>query len=95
MKQSIQLACKKWQLTGMFILMSVIAFAQDSASSVTTTTNTTATTEKVWYTEPWAWIVGGIILLLIIFLASRGGGDKTTSSDRVTVTKTVSRDTDV
>ena len=95
MKQSIQSAMRKIQLFCLTLLLTSVAFAQDSAMSATTTTSTSSTTERVWYMEPWAWIVGGIILLLIIFLAARGNGDKSTTSDRVTVTKTVSRDSDV
>ena len=94
MKQSIQSAIRKTQLFCLTLLISSVAFAQESAVS-TTTTSTSSTTERMWYMEPWAWIVGGIILLLIIFLAARGNGDKSTASDRVTVTKTVSRDSDV
>ena len=95
MKHSIQSAMRKTQLFCLTLLLTSVAFAQDSAVSATTTTSTSSTTERMWYMEPWAWIVGGIILLLIIFLAARGNGDKTTASDRVTVTKTVSRDSDV
>ena len=61
--------------------------------TATTTTTSQTSTDKTWYMEPWAWIVGGIIVVLIIVAISRGGGSSTT--DRVTVTKTVDRDTDV
>lgn len=94
MKQSIQSGMRKLNLFFLSLMITSLAFAQDSSMS-TTITSTSATTERMWYMEPWAWIVGGIVLLLIIFLAARGNGDKTVDSDRVTVTKTVSRDTDV
>lgn len=66
-----------------------IAWAQDS--SVKATSQTTTTTET-WYTEPWVWIVGGAVLILIIVALTRGnkGGDSTGRTDRVTVTKTTS-----
>ncbi len=75
----------------------LIATAQDTVVSTTTTStnasNTTSSnTEQMWYTQPWVLIVGGLVVLLIIILAMRGSN---TSKDSVTVTKTVSRDTDV
>ncbi|MEO6537207.1 MAG: hypothetical protein ABIT07_12695 [Ferruginibacter sp.] len=76
------------------LFINIAVFAQDSTVSSTTTTTAQSTTEKIWYTEPWAWIVGGIILILIIVAVTRSGSSSS-STDRVTVTKTVDRDTDV
>lgn len=76
-----------------FLLVNFISFAQDSTVTATTTTNTAATsTETMWYTNPIAWVIGGIVLLVLLIALFR---NKSTSSDQVTVTKTVSRDTDV
>src|SRR6478672_8116648 len=98
MKLNMQILSKRLSLLFAMATMSLIAFAQDSTGSVTATTTTTATTtEQTWYTQPWAWIVGGAIFILLIIALVRSGGDKSSSSstDRTTVTKTVSRDTDV
>lgn len=83
------------------ILTALMAFsyaviAQDTTStSVTTTTSTTETT--TWYTSPWVWVVGGLVFILLLAAILRGSSNKTSSgsTDRVTVTKTVKRDTDV
>lgn len=65
-----------------------IAWAQDS--TVTATSQTTTTTET-WYTEPWVWVVGGAVLILIIVALTRGNkGDSTGRTDKVTVTKSTS-----
>lgn len=92
MQHSIQLLRKSF-LSGLLLLVTAFVMAQDSTATSTSTTTTT-TTEKIWYMQPWAWIVGGIILLLIIMLAARGGGNSTSRSNKVTVTKTVRTDTD-
>ncbi|MDB5201773.1 MAG: hypothetical protein JWQ27_1182 [Ferruginibacter sp.] len=86
---------QKMSLTLTMILFGIIAFAQDSTVTATTNATTTTTSEQTWYMQPWAWIVGGAVLILLIIALVRGNSDKTTNSDRVTVTKTVSRDTDV
>jgi hypothetical protein len=77
-------------------LVNMMAFAQDSTGgTMTTTTATSTTTEHTWYTQPWAWIVGGAIFIIIIIALVRGNSSNTSTSDRTTVTKTVSRDSDV
>ncbi len=94
MKLNMQnLSFKRLYLLLTMLLFNVAIFAQDSTMTATTTTTSQTSTDKTWYMEPWAWIVGGIIVVLIIVAISRGGGSSTT--DRVTVTKTVDRDTDV
>ncbi|MFN0083661.1 MAG: hypothetical protein ACKVOM_14230 [Ferruginibacter sp.] len=76
------------------LFLSVITFAQDTTLATSSTTATATSTEKTWYMEPWAWVLGGVILLVIIILATRGSSN-TTSADKVTVTRTVERDSDV
>lgn len=86
------------RLKMLFTFMSVcffqaIAMAQDSTVHTTQTSQTS--TETSFHVEPWMWIVGGVVVLLIIILLLRGQStNSSTSSDRVTVTKTVERDTD-
>ncbi len=77
-----------------FILLSVmqlISFAQDSTVSASTTTTTTQQTTS---TIPvWVWVVGGAVLLLVIIALVRGSGSKGVShTDKVTYTKTTSKD---
>ena len=86
-----------YKKTALFLSAMLIAFytmAQDSTTSSVNTSTSTATSETTWYAEPWVWIVGAVVLLVIILLATRGNSN-TTSAEKVTVTKTVSRDTDV
>ena len=74
-------------------IVNAIVWAQDS--TVTASTQTTTTTEKTWYGEPWVWIVGGAVLILIIVALTRGNkGNSTGRTDKVTVTKTTSSETD-
>ena len=82
----------------MLSLTTAISFAQDSAASSGSATRsvTTATTEHPSTVPTWVWIVGGVILLsIIIALLSRNKGDVAGRTDRVTYTKTTSRDTNV
>ena len=93
MKQSLNAYSSKFFLFAVILLSSVIAFAQDSTIATTTTSTSATSTEKTWYMEPWAWVLGGVILLVIILLATRSTSN-TTSADRVTVTKTVTKDSE-
>jgi hypothetical protein len=72
----------------------VIAWAQHD-STVTAITQTTSTTTETWYTEPWVWVVGGAVLILIIVALTRGNkGDSNGRTDKVTITKTTSSQSD-
>ena len=93
MKQSLTAYSTKFLLFAVTLLSSIMAFAQDSTIATTTTSTSATSTEKTWYMEPWAWVLGGVILLVIILLATRSSSN-TTSADKVTVTKTVSRDSE-
>ena len=70
-------------------LLNTLTFAQDSGGSVTTTTTHTET--QTWYMQPWVWIVGGAVFILLLIALVRGGG----RSDRISVKKTTTTDTDV
>jgi hypothetical protein len=83
-------------------LVQVVLFAQDSGGSTTSSSS-----KKVdinvqnsggdWYTSPWVWIIGAAVFILLLVALVGGGRSRSsdTSTDRVTVTKTVERDTDV
>ena len=93
MKHSLNFYGTKIFLFALSLLSSIIVFAQDSTIATTKTSTSASSTEKTWYMEPWAWILGGVILLVIILLATRSSSN-TTSADKVTVTKTVTRDSE-
>ena len=83
-----------------FNFMQLALQAQDSAgssstSSTTTTSVSTSQTNDFW-TSPWVWVIGGAIFILLLVALLRGNSSRSTagSSDKVTVTKTVRRDTD-
>ncbi|MEP6712608.1 MAG: hypothetical protein ABJA37_09345 [Ferruginibacter sp.] len=93
----MKLNLQNFSFKGLYLLLSTLfinaaIFAQDSTMTATTTTTSQSTTEKTWYMQPWAWVVGAVILVLIIVAISKGGSS---STDKVTVTKSVTRDTDV
>ncbi len=95
MKQLIKLSALKSFLTLICItMMQVAIMAQDQPSSSSTTTTTTHQTTTTWYANPWVWVLGAAVFILLLIALLRGSSGKSaSSSDRVTVTKTVSRDT--
>ncbi len=78
-------------------LIQIVVLAQDSTST-TSTTSVKVTKEETtnWLSSPWVWVIGGAVFILLLVALLGGSKSKTTagSSDRVTVTKTVQRDTD-
>ena len=74
--------------------------AQENSGGSSTTTTTTKkvdvdiSTTDAWYTNPIVWVVGAAVFILLLVALLRGGGSSR-SGDRVTVTRTVERDTDV
>jgi hypothetical protein len=90
-----------------FNLFSIVVLAQETTEGEQSTTSSKTTTTKStdinisadntgeWYTQPWVWIVGAAVFILLLIALLRGGGrDTVTTSDRVTVKKTVERDRD-
>ena len=98
MKQLQQRLSFKSIITLLFLcLVQTVLWAQDSGGgeSTTSTTKTTITTSEgtTWYSSPWVWVVGAaVFILLLVALTRGGGGTRAGSSDRVTVTKEVRRD---
>ena len=82
----------------MLCFIQTVLWAQDNSGSTTTSTSTTHITssgggDSNWYTAPWVWIVGAaIFILLLVALTSGSRKSNSSNSERVTVTKTVSRD---
>lgn len=94
MKQGISVRTRSFFLLVMAMFIQAVAMAQDSTVHTTQTSQTS--TETSFHVEPWMWIVGGVVVVLIIILLLRGQStNSSTSSDRVTVTKTVERDSNV
>ncbi len=82
-------------LVGTFIQAAI--WAQDGGSSTTTTTTHVSNISDQgsnWYASPWVWVVGGAVFIILLIALTRGGKSANSSTDRVTVTKTVSRDND-
>jgi phosphoglycerol transferase MdoB-like AlkP superfamily enzyme len=94
MKQLISLRIRSFYLLVTAMLFQGIAMAQDSTVQTTQTNTNSTTSETTWTVQPWMWVVGGVVVLLILIALFRGKSTST-SSDRVVVTKTVERDTDV
>ena len=88
---------KRAYLSLLTILISFIVFAQEKSTEVDVTLNKDSGGGGNWYASPWVWIVGAAVFILLLVALTSSGRSKTTtgSSDRVTVTKTVKRDTDV
>ena len=63
--------------------------AQPGGSSSTTTVTKQTTT--YWYANPWVWVIGAAVFILLLVALLKGRNSSSTS-DRVSVTKTVSRD---
>ena len=83
-------------------LLQVVLFAQDSGGSTTSSSSkkvdiNVSNNSGDWYTSPWVWIIGAAVFILLLVALVGGGRNRGTdaSTDRVTVTKTVERDTDV
>ena len=86
----------------MLSMVQTIAWAQDSASSVTESvkksTTSTITEENIWYGEPWVWVVGVAVLIIIIVALTRGNSSTTSSAgrtDTITHTEKTTRETDI
>lgn len=106
MKQTMKVALPRIFFFCFLSLFTVAVWAQDTnggggeTKSTTTTTSSKSTDINIttdgntWYTQPWVWIVGAavFILLLVALLSSGRGRDTTSTTDRVTVKKTVERD---
>jgi len=82
---------KSIYLTLMTTLLSIVVLAQEKTTDVDININKDAETTN-WYASPWVWIVGAAIFILLLIALTSGGSRK---GDRVTVSKTIERDSDV
>lgn len=82
MKKSIAKTVYSLILLGIFNCMALLTVAQEQSTGQTTTT--TKTTSYHFYTEPWAWVVGGIVVLILLVVLFRGR-DSGKSETRTTI----------
>jgi hypothetical protein len=99
MKLSISLSkFRAFVILFVFTLVQTAGWAQDNGSSgsstTTTTTHSASNQQSDWYSSPWVWVIGAAVLILLIVALSSGRRSDSGRSDKVTVTKTVRRDTD-
>ena len=82
-----------------FTAIQTVLWAQDAENTTTSTKKVDVSVESTqnWYASPWVWVIGAAVFILLLVALLSGGRSRSTSasSDRVTVTKTVERDTDV
>jgi hypothetical protein len=87
---------KKAYLSLMTMFFSVLLFAQEKSAEIDVDINKGSDTAN-WYASPWVWVVGAAVFIILLVALTSGGRSRSSSgsTDKVTVTKTVSRDTDV
>jgi hypothetical protein len=78
-------------LTLMTSLLSVVVFAQEKSTEVDINVNKDGNNSN-WYASPWVWIVGAAVFILLLVALTSGGSKR---GDKVTISKTVRRDSDV
>jgi hypothetical protein len=89
---------KNFIATLFFACIQTALWAQDSGGSSTTSSSKkvdVSVSSSNWYSSPWVWVIGAAIFILLLVALVGGSRGRTSSGDRVTVTKTVERDTDV
>jgi hypothetical protein len=76
-----------------FNLIQLALMAQEETTTTTKSVDVEVTKSENWYAAPWVWIVGAAVFILL--LVALIGGGRSRSGDRVSVTRTVERDSDV
>jgi len=87
---------KKAYLTILTVVANLVLLAQEKSTDINVDINKNSGSTN-WYASPWVWVVGAAVFIILLVALTSGGRSRSTSgsSDRVTVTKTVRRDTDV
>ena len=77
-------------------LVQIVLWAQEETTTSTKKVDVSVESSENWYASPWVWVIGAAVFILLL-VALLGGKSRSTdsSTDRVRVTKTVERDTDV
>ena len=77
------------------MVISTLVFAQEKSTDINVDVNKNGGN---WYASPWVWVVGAAVFILLLVALTSGGRSRSSSNssgEKVTVTKTVRRDTDV
>ncbi|MFL5740441.1 MAG: hypothetical protein ACJ75B_09510 [Flavisolibacter sp.] len=75
------------------MVISTLVFAQEKSTDINVDVNKNGGN---WYASPWVWVVGAAVFILLLVALTSGGRSRSDGSgEKVTVTKTVRRDTDV
>ena len=86
---------KKAYLTILTVVVNLALLAQEKTTDVNVDINKGSGNAN-WYASPWVWVVGAaVFIILLVALTSGSRRSSGGSTDKVTVTKTVTRDTDV
>ena len=77
-------------------LVQIVLWAQEETTTSTKKVDVSVESSENWYASPWVWVIGAAVFILLL-VALLGGKSRSTdsSTDKVTNTKTVERDTDV
>jgi hypothetical protein len=84
---------KRACLTLMTVLVNLAIFAQEKSTDVNVTLNK-GNSGSNWYASPWVWVVGAAVFIILLVALTSGGRSRSSSGEKVTVTKTVTRDSD-
>jgi hypothetical protein len=96
MKQLLKSATYKVSMIYALLMIQLVSWAQENNGGSETTVKVTKSNEtQTWYTIPWVWAIGAVLLIILLMLLFRGNRGTSSAGERVTVTKTVSRDSDV
>ena len=87
---------KRIYLSILCLLAGVVLWAQEKSTDIKVDINK-ETGGGDWYASPWVWVVGAAVFIILLVALTSGGRSRSTSgsTDKVTVTKTVRKDTDV
>ena len=80
-------------MTLMMALASLIVFAQEKSTDINVDIDKGSNGSN-WYASPWVWVVGAAVFILLLIALTSGSRRSSGASDKITVTKTVKRDTD-
>lgn len=85
---------KKAYLTILTVVINLALLAQEKSTDINVDINKNDGGSN-WYASPWVWVVGAaVFIILLVALTSGRSRSSSGSSDKVTVTKTVTRDTE-
>jgi hypothetical protein len=85
---------KKAYLTILTVVVNLVLLAQEKSTDVNVDINKNNGNSN-WYASPWVWVVGAAVFIILLVALTSGGRRSSGTSDKVTVTKTVRKDTDV